>query len=74
MALLQLSEKELGEDCYELAACSYLFNRSEQQVKMLFNLCKKDMTKYVILELTIKERRIRYCPDTVQEVNKIILS
>jgi hypothetical protein len=63
-------ERELWET--ELMGAAYLFNRSEGQCKFLYDLCDRNIVKYIELETQIKKRRIAYCPGDRKEVERIL--
>lgn len=51
---------------------SSLFNRSKGQVQYLFELCEGDYSRYMELEIKIKNNFITYCPGTKDDVNHIL--
>lgn len=57
---------------YQLAGAAYLFNRSENQCRFLFDLCKRNLYKYIELEVAIKRQSIHYCPSSEEEVTRIM--
>jgi hypothetical protein len=73
MAQLTLNDEEkYHERAYELAGAAYLFNRSDAQCRLLFELCDRQLWKYVHLEMVIKKKNVSYCPGDKTEVDKLL--
>lgn len=48
------------------------YNRSNNQVGFLLELLNEDLDMYHKLEENITKKMVTYCPDTMEEVNKIL--
>ena len=66
------------EDCLinnmsneEVEQCSIEFNRSNKQVKFLFNLCES-YNVYIALEHKLKELNTYFVPTNKEQINKIL--
>lgn len=59
-------------DNERLNALTSFSNRSNGQTQFLFQLLEGDYDKLALLERKIKETFCSYCPDTKDEVEKIL--
>lgn len=59
----------MEQNLKHLADC---VNRSDNQIKQLFDLCDKDFDKLLELEAKIKKYFISYCPKDKKEVEEIL--
>lgn len=59
-------------DNEQLNVLTSFSNRSNGQTQLLFQLLEGDYEKLLLLERKIKETFCSYCPDTKDEVEKIL--